>query len=504
MTKFIFSLTLLFLPIHVFTQDKGILIPNNNKEQTLIGQGRYKWACVANFTLSDPRNFGRIKFLETDGKGSIYIIDNNGYLYALSAEDMTERWKTHLGYEHILDFTVSPDDKTLAICYNYVKTATKKLEVRRTDNGRITLKIKQVPNCYEDYYLADVGSNTTLYAYKTAYNPDGSRLAVWFRNHGFDENKCIAIMEEKLIIIDPENGDILTSRTHIPEDFEWKRCESDHPFVFSADGKSLYIGNCRAQIAQYDSKTLKLIKSVNFTEPINRIEREELNEKGSKKAKLGIGELFVQKDGSILAGAGKKGRVYKINDDLSSINIISEKTGNQRAHFSMSPDLQMIMLNSNNINLWNLKDKKPLFNAETPGAFDANTVRFHPTKKALIVGTYRTIKIIAPCPVTKIHIGEKFTATGHFLNAETSFCVQGKGEIQWAYEGREIYHKYAKEDVISTEILGYGSLFNSLQNLPAPTELFIKTDTPGTYTIFGGTMSRQTNREVLLNLTSWY
>ncbi|BDS09950.1 hypothetical protein [Aureispira anguillae] len=116
--------------------------------------------------------------------------------------------------------------------------------------------------------------------------------------------------------------------------------------------------------------------------------------------------------------------------------------------------------------MWDITTQEPVFYTEAPNTFDANTVRFHPIKKAIIVGTKRTLKLIAPCSSSQIHIDNTFTPMGHFLQAETSFSVRGAGKIFWAYDNKIIYHKYAKEQEISTENLGYSALFNSSQNIP--------------------------------------
>ncbi|BDS09948.1 hypothetical protein [Aureispira anguillae] len=153
--------------------------------------------------------------------------------------------------------------------------------------------------------------------------------------------------------------------------------------------------------------------------------------------------------------------------------------------------------------MWDITTQEPVFYTEAPNTFDANTVRFHPIKKAIIVGTKRTLKLIAPCSSSQIHIDNTFTPTGHFLQAETSFSVRGAGKIFWAYDNKIIYHKYAKEQEISTENLGYSALFNSSQNIPQSTELHLKTDQPGIYTIFGGTSKQMTNTAVLKSLPNW-
>ncbi len=503
MPKYILIALFLLLNNAAQSQVNGSLVAINTDEQSPVGKGQFKWACIANFRLSDPQNYGRIKFIDTDTLGNIYIIDNNGYLYALSGTDLSEKWKVKLGYERVLNMAASPDGKTIAICYNYIKAATKKLEVRNADNGRTLLKIKRVPNCYEESYFADVIDNTTLYPYNIAYSPDGSKLAVWFRNHGFDEDKCKSILEEQFIIMSPITGDVYAFREALPNDFDWDKCDAEFPFVFSSDGNSIYIGNCRAQVAQYDAKTLNLIKVSNFGDSIHDLLTEKLDDKGSKKFKFPFNELVVQKDGDLLTSVGKQGRIFKIKADLSSISYITQNQGTVHGHFSFSPDWSMVMFNSNHINLWDLKSKQPILYTETPGTFDAHTVRFHQHKKALIVGTRRTIKILAPCPSTKVHIGENFTSTGHFLNAETSFSVRGNGRIFWAYDDKIIYRKYAKENEISTEPLGYSSLFNSRQNLPKSSELRLKTDSPGVYTIFGGTKQPMTAAEALQSLENW-
>lgn len=479
------------------------LIPIQNKEISPIGIDQFNWACVANFKLSDSKNSSKIIQIETDQKGHIYIADNNGYLYCLSGEDFLEQWKVKLSHEDISDMAASPDGKTIVICYNYIKAGTKKLEIINALNGRTLLKIKRTPACYEPSYLSDVVDNTTLYPANVAYSPDGSKLAIWFQNHGFDEKQCKANLEEQLVVINPLTGDVYASKREIPNDFGWKKCEGKHLFAFSSDGQSIYVSNCKAQIAQYKSNDLSLLNIADHGENIDQILTEQFHEKGSKKLKFPLQELMVQKDGSLITSTGKNGHIFKISNDLNSIQHITQNQGNQDGHFSLSPDGSMAMFNSNHINLWDIATQQPIFYAETPNAFDAHTVRFHPTKRALIVGTKRTIKIIAPCPTSKVHIDKIFTPTGHFLLAETSFSVRGAGKIQWAYGDKVIYQKYAKEQEISTENLGYSGLFNSIQNIPQSTELYLKTDTPGTYTIFGGASQPLSPTAILKSLANW-
>lgn len=498
-----FLISLLTLSYWSTAQINSKLTPITSNDSSPIGTADFQWACVANFQLSDTKNHGRIKYLDTDQKGNIYAIDNNGYMYALNGNDFSETWKVYLGYEHILNMEASPDGKTIAICYNYIKTGTKKLEVRNAENGRILLKIKRKPRCYEESYFADVVGNTTLYPFDIAYSPDGSKLAVWFKNHGFDENQCKAHLEEQFIIMSPLTGDVSASRQHIPNDFEWKKCTTNYAFAFSPDAQSIYISNCKGELVQYDSKTLTPIRQKAFGTEIQQLLKEQLGDKGSKKFKFSFHTLQTQKNGDLITSIGKQGRIFRIKADLSSMHYVTQNQGALDGHFSFSPDASMLMLNGHQTNLWDLNTKQPILYTQVPNAFDANTVRFHPIKKAIIVGTKRNLKILAPCPLSTIHIGNNFTPTGHFLNAETSFSVRGSGRIYWAFGKQEIIHKKAKETEIATEILGYSNLFNNEQNIPQPTQLQIKTDQPGTYTIFGGTKRAMTNKEVLQNLENW-
>jgi WD40 repeat protein len=479
------------------------LIPIQNKESFPVGTEDFQWACLANIELSDPSNQSKIIYVDTDKEGGVYVVDNNGYLYHFSGDDFTEKWKVKLSDKHIIDLAVSPNGKSIAICYNYIKTGSKKLEVRETQYGRITMKYKRIPACYEESYFVDVMENTTLYPSSLVYSSDGSKLAVWFKNHGFDERACKASHEDQLVIIDPIKKIVLASRRAIPQDFESSRCDQKQHFVFSPNGEYIYIGNCKAQIAQYRTNNLELIRTAGFGQRINAILTQELDEKGSKKSNFPLHELAIQQNGDLIASFGRNGRIFRIESSLNAIHYITQNQGSSNGYFSFSPDWSMAMFNSNHINLWDLSSQSPILQVATPSAFDAHTVRFHPTKKALIVGTKRTLKIIAPCPITRVYIDNQFTSTGHFVSAETGFSVRGKGKIYWAYDDKVIHPKNAKVDEISTEILGYSSLSNTIQNLPESHELRLKTDQPGMYTIFGGSSKKMTTLEILNNLPFW-
>lgn len=480
------------------------LIPIQNKESFPIGTKEFQWACLANFTLSDESNQSRIIYVDTDKKGGVYAVDNSGYLYHFSGNDFTEKWKVKLSDKHIIDIAVSPNGQSIAICYNYIKTGSKELEIRETQYGRITMKYKRVPDCYEESYFVDVMENTTLYPASLVYSSDGSKLAVWFKNHGFDERECKSSHEEQLVIIDPIKKVVLASRRGIPEDFKSTNCDQDHHFVFSPNGKNIYIGNCKAQIAQYQTDNLKLIRVADFGQRINAIFTQQLDDKGSKKSNFPLHELTIQQNGDLITSVGRNGRIFRIEANLNDIHYLTQNQGSSNGHFSFSPDWSMAMFNSNHINLWDLNSQSPILEVATPNAFDAHTTRFHPTKKAIIVGTKRTLKIIAPCPISHVFIEDKFTSTGHFVSAETGFSVRGKGTIYWAYDDKVIHQKNAKKDEISTGILGYSSLSNDTQNLPESHELRLKTDQPGIYTIFGGSSKKMTNLEILNNLLNWH
>ena len=479
------------------------LIPIQNKESFPVGTKEFQWACLANIELSDKSNQSKIIYIDTDKEGGVYAVDNSGYLYHFHVNDFTEKWKVKLSDKHIIDLAVSPNGKSIAICYNYIKTGSKKLEIRETQNGRITMKYKRVPACYEESYFVDVMENTTLYPSSLAYSSDGSKLAVWFKNHGFDENKCKASHEEQLVIIDPIKKVVLASRRAIPTDFESAKCDQEHHFVFSPDGKYIYIGNCKAQIAQYRTDNLELIRTANFGQRINAILTQKLEGKGSKKSNFPLHELTIQQNGDLITSVGRNGRIFRIEANLNAIHYVTQNQGSSNGHFSFSPDWSMVMFNSNHINLWDLGSQSPILQVETPNAFDAHTTRFHPTKRALIVGTKRTIKIIAPCPISHVYIDDQFTPTGHFFSAETGFSVRGKGKIYWAYDDKIIHQKNAKEDEISTGILGFSSLSNNAQNLPESHELRLRTDQPGIYTIFGGSSKKMTRLEILGDLLDW-
>lgn len=468
-----------------------------------LGNGKKNWGCLANFKLSDTRNFGRIKHLFTDRKNGLYVVDNNGFLYAFSANDFKEKWKVKLDYEQVADFNVSPDGTSIAICYNYIKTATKQLEIRNCSNGQINLRLKQIPDCYGSYYLLDVVDNTTLYPFKTAYNPQGTKLAIWYQNHGFDEQKCIASHEEKLIIIDPTTGDILASKRQIPEEFTFGKCAGNYPFLFNQAGNQLLIANCRGEINSYDAQNLDLIANYSFIEQMNHIDLNLLKTKATKSTKMPFNSLQRQPDGTLIAGIGKKGQFYSIERDLKTIHYLGQLSKGTATSCIFSPEGSMVMINTQQLNLWDLDYTEALLCAETPQAHAAHTVCFHPQKRALIVGTKRTLKIVAPCPVSAVHISDTFTATGHFIQAETSFSVHGEGNIEWAYDDKIIYHKYAKNELISTQCLGHSQLFNSVQNIPFSSQLRIKTDIPGIYTIFGGTKTRWNKQQVIDHLEDW-
>jgi WD40 repeat protein len=481
------------------------LIPIQDKVSFPVGTQEFQWACLANFELSEEENSnqGKIVYVDADRKGGVYAIDNNGYMYRFSVSDFSEKWKVKLSYEHLTDMAVSPDGKTIAICYNYIKTGSKKLEVRDAKDGQVLFKLKRVPDCYESSYFMDVMEYTTLYPSDLAYSSDGSKLAIWFKNHGFDENQCKSSLEEQLIIINPLTGAILASKREIPEDFGWTKCDQKHHFVFSPDDAYIYVSNCKAQIAQYKANNLELVRVVDFGQKINAIFTQQLDDKGSRRSNFPFHELVIQQNGDLITSIGRNGRIFRIEANLNDIHYLTQNQGSSNGHFSFSPDWSMAMFNSNHINLWDLNSQSPILQVETPNTFDAHTTRFHPTKRAIIVGTKRTLKIIAPCPISEVYINDEFTSTGHFVSAETGFSVRGKGKIYWAYGDNIIHQKNAKEDEISTEILGYSSLSNNTQNLPEPDELRLKTDQPGVYTIFGGSSKKMTSLEILDSLPNW-
>lgn len=500
MSKNLLTFLFLWMLQNCFAQLPS-MIQNPADIHFIPGKNTGNWMCTANFTLSDKDNLGRIKFLEFDQVGNLYVIDNNGYLYALSYKNLDERWKVHLGHEAIQDFKVSPNGKTLSICYNYIKTATKKLEIRRTLNGSILLKIKQKPECYDNNYFLDVIEQTTLYPFKSVYAPDGNSLAVWFKNHGFDENKCKARYEEKLIILDPENGELIAQRNQIPLDLKTPSCDHIPTITFDPQGDKILIGSCEGKIAIYSADQLQLLQTysiLDFIEPTK-----ELNLNFAKKQISKINDLIYLNNDQIVLSLNKLKNhfIWNLKDNSMDPILLSDHIESGR--LILAQNLDYSMLNNESMHLIDNKDGKLLFSIELSRTNPVLTAKFHPQKEAIILGTKRTLKLFSKGIKKQIQLSENFEKSGLFLSAETDFCVQGKGKIFWAFDEQEIVNKKDNSDLIFTEIGGFGNLYNNKYNIKDIKSLKLKTDSPGVFDLYGAYTSKVSCQELYQKLNPW-
>jgi len=503
------NILFLFVVLHLLSlsiakgQINGPLPPIPSKEVSPVGEGDFVWGCVANFNLSDERNWGRIKFVSATKDNWIYVVDNNGFMYALHALTFEEKWKIKLRSQYVHKMEVAPDGKSIVVAYTYTKAFTKTIDIFDTEEGNLLRQLKRKTSCYEATYLSEVIEKTTLYPDDFCFSPDGSKLAVWYNNHGFSTLDCNAEELHEFVVYNAATSEVIASRHHIKDDFGRKKCNNTYPFVFTNDSQSILMTDCYGKILRYDANNFKILGIKSFEGELAVIIEEVL--KGNFGKTEGFSALQMQGDGSILANVDgrKAGWLFRISKNLRELTYITTNQATEASHLSFSPNKAMIMCNADCINLWALDNQQPIFYDEAPKAVDANTVRFHPTKKAIIVGTNRTIKILAPCPISRVEIGRDYTPTGHFLNAGTTFSIRGNGKIYWAYGHLKIYKKFATQDAIATENLGFGRLFNRNNNIPHTIELKVKTNTPGKFLIFGGTKRAMTAPQTVQSLAEW-
>ncbi|NJO91371.1 MAG: WD40 repeat domain-containing protein, partial [Chloroflexia bacterium] len=261
--------------------------------------------------------------------------------------------------------------------YSNAKANYKQLEIRNGEDGSILFKIKRITpyKCgYNAEMLQHTGDQTTLTPWEIVYAPDGSKIAVWYYNHGPNLD-CQAIELEELLIIDAHSGAIEAVREGFIWDFWTKNgekveieCGNFFPMAFDPTGKFLYVADCSAKLIKYDISGLKPLKKVDFFDQVDKIITVDLNQDLIRK-RFPFDELFCQPDGSLLTTYGGQGVgwIFRIEPDLSNIKFITSNQGSVYANISYSPNHRMVMFNSKAINIYDLNHKKPVFYQTTAG-----------------------------------------------------------------------------------------------------------------------------------------
>lgn len=510
-----FNLCLLAQQGSINSTLQSIPTGDNDEINSPVGDENYKWACAATIKMPDFESNNNITFLEVlPGKG-ILVATESGEIWCLSANDFSVIWKNKLYSEYVIQLKPSPDGSTFAVSYSSSKTNYKRTEIRSGADGSLLYEIKRITpyKCgYSVEYLKDVNEQTTLTPWEITYSPDGSKLAVWYNNHGPNLD-CQAIELEEIVIINAKTGNVEAVREGFIWDF-WTRggakqeilCGDFFPMTFDKTGNYLYVADCSSTVIKYDVSNLRPVK---FGFLFNQIEKIITVDLGIEllRHSFPLDEIYCQKDGSLLATYGGQGvgYIFRISEDLNSVTYVTANQGSEYANISFSPNGNMAMFNSSAINLYDLIEKRPVFYRQTAG-FAAEVARFHPTKKAFLYGFDNYIKVVAQVPVSQVYVGTEFTSTGHYVNPYNAFAIKGSGKILWAFGDYEIYHLYAKDNELITSgwlARNAGAAYDNESNIPTPKELRVKSDSPGTFTIYGGMKRPMTEVELLQSLPSW-
>lgn len=485
-------------------QVDSTLFPIDQKGSSPVGMHDFTWGCIANFKLSDPSNWGRIQFVKASKNNRLYVVDNNGFIYCIDAFTFKEYWKKKLRSQYISHLLVSTSGQHIVVAYQYARSFTKTLDIIDGDSGDIIRQIRRYPTCYEPGYLYDMIENTSLYPGELVLSPDGNRLAVWFHNHGFNTLNCLADEIYELCIFDVQTGTLISQSKQIKQYIDGITCNEQFLFAFDKKGTSLWLTDCAGKIIEIDIKTMKIIRERSFTEDIKRLIHE-LDIPISRES-YPFSSLAVQDDNTIMTSVHirSKGIIFKIDATLKNFSHVTLNQDMDQGHILYSPNTAFVMMNANRMNIWELSSRKPILYDDVPKAIDGNTVCFHPSKEAIVVGTDRTLKVLAKCHKSTLTIqSNQLTGTGHYIAPSTTFSVRGKGRLNWAYEDVRIYKKYSQKNELSTDNLGKSRLFNKKGNLMAGTELYIQSNLDGVFEIFGGFDQSMTPQEAIQQIPIW-
>jgi len=480
-----------------------------------VGEPGYLWACAATIKMPDFEERNNITFLDIlPGKG-ILVTTRAGDVWCLSTDNLSVIWKNKLQSEYVVQLKPSPSGNTFAVTYSNSRSNYKRTEIRSGEDGSLKYDIKRITpyKCgYSAEYLKDVYEQTTLTPWEVIYSPDGSKIAVWYHNHGPNLD-CQAIELEEIVIINTSTGAVEAVREGFIWDF-WTRngikteilCGDFFPMSFDPTGRYLYVADCNSSIIKYDARNLK---PVVYGFLFNQVEKIITSDLGIEliRHSFPLDELFCQADGSLLATYGGQGvgYIFRFSEDLTDVDFITSNQGSEYANISFSPDKSMAMINSSAVNLFDLKQQRPVFYVQTSG-FAAELARFHPKKQAILYGWDNFIKIIAKVPMSNIYIGEDFTPTGHYINPYNAIAIKGNGKILWAFDDYDIYHLYAKENELITNgwlATGISPAYDNENTIKAPAQLKVKSTQSGNFTIFGGSLSPKSQVEVLQSLPEW-
>jgi WD40 repeat protein len=520
-TKVLFLFILLYASNILLSQSaitstlESIPTVDNDELNSPVGKPGFLWACAATIKMPDFEERNNITYLESLPGQGILVATEAGDIWCLSPDDLSVNWKNKLFSEHVVQIHPSPTGSTFAVSYTSAKANEKSVEIRSGADGSLLHSILRITpyKCgYNAEYLKDVPQQTTLEAWEIAYSPDGSKIAVWYNNHGPNID-CQAIELEEIVIINTSSGAVEAVREGFIWDI-WKEngvkkeiaCGDYFPMTFDQTGQYLYVADCSSTILKYNATNLKLVKSISFFNQIEKIITVDLGIELLRN-RFPLDEIYCQADGSLLVSYGGQGvgYVFRVSPDFSDVELITTNQGSEYASISLSPNGSMAMVNSSAVNLYDLQQKKPVFYRQTAG-FAAEVARFHPTKQAILYGWDNFIKVIAKVPISEIYIGEDFTPTGHYINPHNVLAIRGQGKILWAFDDYDIYHLYAKDNELVTSgwlATGLSPAYDNENTIKQPAELKVKSTEPGNFTIFGGSLSPKTQIEVLQALPEW-
>lgn len=451
-------------------------------------------------------------FLENDFKIRSTDISKDGNFFAIGDEEgnvvvydlnqLEVLWKKQI-YSKDIPVTIvkfNPNNKQLAVSSGYYANASQEFYILEILSGKT---IKKIPVEVSPNPVCKAVGNT-LDPIGLEWSSDGSTLFTLYTSHKLaNTGDCLIAAEKYIYLRNFQTGSIDIINVALDP---FKYPERDEPdivwiearqfFNISKDSKIIGVTSGNSRVCLYNTGNNKKL-SLKKTSRAIYYWLEELGIDASYN-----GSIIFDSKGNIYTALGIPAGlantvIVKLNPDMTKITPMA-KVNEPLPKIILSPDENYLMVNSDIINLWDLRTNKSVFHG--PWAkIDGDLCLFHPKKRAILLISKRFIYFLVERPRVKLNLTKKWQKTGYYVDERNSFFIYGNGRFKVGY-GTWLRDSWFKDSVYFNEYCSQDDDLNEYG------ELQFLAETPGVFYLYGGKNEEEykmTLSEFINSLPDW-
>ncbi len=465
----------------------GLKAKKKKKPKAKAKPSLKSWGAILSYSRGPQAAAAQL--IEMVGKDKMLLFDKAGTLQLLSLKGFKPQWSHKPGVA--VNQIATRGTLSFALGYRS-KSGERALEIRSLKDGKLKTKHSFVADtsCY--------GPNAYLKPEQIVYAPGGKKLTVWFHNDRGNKGSCEAGDSDLLVQYDAKSGKQLSLRRYFLSKIQNLNCGSKMRLSYGASEKSLYLATCSNLMVRYQLPRFRIVKKADFSEALRAIIEGRLKQR-INSGKFSLDTLrYAPGTGRLLTSWGneKTSALLAVTSDLKKMSIVSMGKRLNDAFASVSRGSQYLMAVNDQLRIYNTRTKK-MQNFKLNGN-QQGLIRFHPTKKAIVIANGTSINLIFPFWRETVKVAKGENKLKKYILEGQSYCVRTRGKFTLMYstDGKKWQSTDVQKNIFCSADLAGASSFKAIA-------VGINSEKAAEYELFGFYNSKPKQKGFLKTLPSW-